>query len=175
MSRKFRYKFDKRSKYITWAIFIVILIAFAAMYFFGHGNYLPAWFLSFAIAIAALYILSIPLYITTKDDYLEIHCVVELTKIHLADIRSIRAISPEEIKPSLPVLGSFGFFGYYGYYFNIREWDTFKLYATEWDNLIEIEDIYEQRYVVSCPEREELILTIRKHCDDYRAEFENID
>lgn len=173
--KRFKYSFDKRSKYIAWGIFIVICLAFAALWFFGRGNYLPAWFLSFAVAISALYILSIPRYIAVKDDSLEIHCLVELTKLHLDDIKTIRPIDRSEIKPTMPILGSFGFFGYYGYYFDLAQWDTFKMYASEWDNLVEIEDIYEERYVVSCTQRAELIELVLRKQEEYRSEFENVD
>lgn len=162
MNNRFKYVYDRRSRRITASLIFVIIAAFAAFIFLGSGSYLPAWFLSIAIATMALYILSIPRFIQVDDDYLEIHCIIELTKIHVGDIRTIRTVETSEMKSTFPLLGSYGFFGYYGYYFNWSEWEMVKMYAGEWGNFIEIEDIYEQKFIVSCSEYNDFIALVEQ-------------
>ena len=58
------------------------------------------------------------------------------------------------------VFGSSGFFGYYGKYFDIKELDIVNVYASEWDNFVEITDIYDTRTYISCREADNLINTI---------------
>ncbi len=160
MARRFRHNRNKRTTVLTviWSLFIAAIAA--AILIFVHGGYLHAWLLSILVGITALYILSIPRRITVDESNLEIQCVVELTRIDIRDIRSIRKVSPNEYHYLFPVLGSFGFFGFYGYYLNFKGWDMVKVYAGEWAHLVEIIDIYEQTYIVSCREADELIESV---------------
>ena len=149
-SRIFPYRYDLRSKRITVIVLAVLVEAFGLFDYFAVGGYMPAWFLFFAVVMLALHILSIPRRIHVEEEAIEIHCLLESTYIHYADLKSVRCMEPGEMKFAFPLLGSYGFFGYYGYYFNFREWSTIKVYASQWGNFVEIEDIYEQKYVVSC-------------------------
>lgn len=60
------------------------------------------------------------------------------------------------------VFGASGFFGYYGKFFDIKEFDIVNIYASEWDNFVEITDIYDTRTYISCRESDNFINTIRQ-------------
>ncbi len=161
MEARFGYKRDKLSKRLTALYIVAVAAAVAVLLFLTEPGYMQAWLLTVLAAVVALYILSIPHYVKVDDDYLEIHCVVEMTRIDLRDIVTIREAAPGEYgRRLLCALGSFGFFGYYGYWLDYREWDLVKVYATERRRLVVIEDIYEQRYLISCREAQCLITTV---------------
>ncbi len=157
---RINYRLDRRTLRTSLIISLVLVLAFAALYFFVGDGYLRAWIIALLLAVVVLFVLSIPRYISFGKGLLEIHCIVELTRIRVEDIVSIGRVTREEIKPLL-LLGSYGFFGYYGYYADLRQWDTVKVYATEWDNLVLIQDIYETRFLVSCRQADELIDLVR--------------
>lgn len=163
MTKRFNYRTDRRSKRITWAVVILAILAtaYASYYYFNIGAYYPAWFVTFLLAVAALYILSIPRSIRLTDEALEIHCIVELVTVKLEDIESVSLV--ENDRPHLfLLLGSYGFFGYYGYYLDYRNWEIVKVYASQWKNFLEVEDIYEQRYIISCEDPHELLCLLEK-------------
>ncbi len=162
MEKIFRYKLGRVSKRITWAVIVLILLltAFFTYLFVNQGSYIPAWFVTIMLCVWALYVLSIPRSIRVTDEALEIHCVVELSQIRLEDLRSIRTV-PNHGTGLWLLLGSYGFFGYYGYYLDWRQWQFVKVYASAWENLVEIEDIYEQRYLVNCDDPEALIHAVK--------------
>ncbi len=153
---RINYRLDKHTLRWSLIISLVLAVAFVVLALLVNDGYLRAWLIALLLAVVVLYVLSIPRYISLRDGLLEIHCIVELTRINVEDIVSIRRVTRDEIKPLL-LLGSYGFFGYYGYYADLRIWETLKIYATEWDNLVLIEDIYETRYIVSCRKADELI------------------
>lgn len=138
----------------------VIAIIAAGILIFAKDGFMRVWMFSMLAAITALFILSIPRSLTIDEQNFNIQCIVELTRIDVRDIRAIRKVDKKEYRYLFPVLGSYGFFGYYGYYLNLRDWDVIKVYAGEWDNFIEITDIYEQTYVISCPQADELIESV---------------
>lgn len=154
---KFKYSLDRRSKRITWGI-IVLIVGLAVVSNFVWGtSYIPAWFLLFLLCIITLYILSFPRYLTIDDDALQIHCIVELTRIHVEEIEKIRRIDRDYFRRMIPLIGSYGFGGYYGYWFHLSDWEICKVYATERKQLVLIEDIYEDIYIVSCTDPDRLI------------------
>ena len=57
----------------------------------------------------------------------------------------------------IPLFGGCGFFGYYGHFLDLKHFERIRIYASEWRNLVEITDIYEERLWVSCSEPEKLI------------------
>ncbi|MCC8036054.1 MAG: PH domain-containing protein [Rikenellaceae bacterium] len=160
MEIRFGYKRDKRCKRLT-AVYLLLLSAIlSVIIFMVDFGYMEAWLLTVLGAVLALYILSIPRYVKVDDEFLEIHCIVEMTRIDLRDIVAIRRAEPGEYSNRLIcTLGSYGFFGYFGYYLDLKEWDFIKVYATQRRNLVLIEDIYEQKYIVSCREADRLIAT----------------
>ncbi len=162
MARKFKHDRNKRTARLTvlWTVFIVAIVA--AVLIFGQESYLQGWLLSILVAVIALYVLSIPLGISVDEHNLEIHCVVELTRIDVRDILSIRKVTTTEYKYLFPILGSYGFFGYYGYYLNLKNWNIVKVYASEWAHFVEITDIYEQTYIVSNRRADELFESVEQ-------------
>lgn len=154
---------DRRSRRLTvmWCA-VTVIVLLVVWLLWGEGGYMIAWGASLAGAILLLHIMSIPRYTLVSDTALEIHCVVEITRIAYADLRSIRRVGPDALHDKYVLLGGYGFFGYYGYYFDTRRWETVKLYCRERRNLVEITDITDQRYIVSCPEPDELIRTVRQ-------------
>ena len=57
----------------------------------------------------------------------------------------------------MPIFAASGFFGYYGSFIDFKSWDFVKIYASKWKNFVEITDIYEDKYYISCDKGEELI------------------
>jgi hypothetical protein len=160
---------DRRSKRITWSIIaaFVLVNAYFTYEYFNSGAYVPAWFSSIVLTVAALYILSIPRSLRVAADVVEIRCVLELTRIRVEDLHSIKRMESRKTGLTL-LLGSYGFFGYYGYFLDRRRWEIVRMYIRKWDDLVEIEDIYEQRYVVSCDDSEAFIRAVV----DMKAEWE---
>jgi hypothetical protein len=161
MKTTFKYTRDKRTRRLTWIISLVVgaLLGFFALY--SRSGYFPIWFGLFALTLITLMVLSIPRRIVVTDKTFEIRCVVELTSIALEDVASIRKMEPGGMKFSFPVLGGYGFFGYYGYYYNFSELSFFKVYASQWNDFVRIEDIYEDIYVVNCADADGLIEAVR--------------
>jgi hypothetical protein len=81
---------------------------------------------------------------------------VEITHIPWHHIRSARRIGRIELRPLVPLFASPGLFGWFGYWLDVSDWDFIKLYATSWHGLVVIEDIYEQRFVVSVDDPDKL-------------------
>ncbi len=163
MATVFRYKLDPRSKRITWMVIVLValLAAWFTYLYIDHGGYLPAWFLTVALCIGALYAMSIPRSVRVTGEAIEIHCLVELTTVRLEDLRWVRPVDRSQTRLML-LLGSYGFFGYYGYYIDWRQWQTVKVYASAWKNLVEIEDIYDQRVIINCPDPEAFIARVEQ-------------
>lgn len=159
MEKRYNYKLDKRSRRITSALMaIVVLVGVSLLFrFMNTGTYIPAWFLSIVIAVLALFVLSIPRFIRITDTDLEIHCFVELTRLPVGNIKGVKRIDNSSMRRCIPILGSYGFCGYYGYFFNLSEWEMVKVYASKWSDFIEIEDIYEQKYIVNCDQPDEFV------------------
>ena len=109
MEKKYKYRYDRRCRRITAALLLILAGLFVWFHFVLGGDYLPAWGLFFVVCIITLYILSIPRYILLDDAALEIHCIVDLTRIHIEDIELIRRIERSEFRRLWPLLGSYGF------------------------------------------------------------------
>ncbi len=153
------YKFhtDKKTYYYT-AIYIIILIIIGiALYYMSEGGYLSAWFVSIVVSIFALIALSIPRRIIVNSESVTIQCILEVVEIPCESIVSINEVSNTYCKWMLPLLGGWGFFGYYGIFLDIIDFDRVKVYTTEWNNLVEIIDEYDEKYYISCRQRDELI------------------
>lgn len=171
MVKKYRYRLDKRSRWITLVILFLIAAATACFYIWLPTQYLPAWFLVTVFCLTAIVTLSIPRFIRIDDEFLEIHCIVELSRIHIEDIESVRLLERGESRWMIPLLASCGFFGYFGSFFDLWGWNLYKVYTTARVNRVVIEDIYEDRYVVNCDDPEEFIRTLLKARDIRRAEI----
>lgn len=125
------------------------------------GGFFSAWFVSFVMAIFALMILSIPRRIILLDNKLEIQCVFDITEIDLQEISRIRKVSNRRLRWTMLLFGSSGFCGYYGKFFDLKEFEVITIYSSEWNNFVEITDIYDSRIYVSCRDADELIAAVR--------------
>jgi len=161
MNKRYYYQFDRRSKLVTSVVVTVAVLTALLVGYYARGGFFTAWFISLMVGVAGLCILSVPRYILVGEGAVEIHCVLELTTIRYEDLVSVRKIRRAEMRYCFPLVGSYGFFGYYGYYYNLRYWDMVKVYAGSWGQFVELEDIYEQKYIVSCTDADALLADIR--------------
>lgn len=154
---EYRYTTDLKTRYLTVVHFIVLTIIAATLCILVDGGYILAWFISIVLAVVALMALSIPRRIILSDDGIEICCISDYTHIAYKEITSIKAVTDEQMKFIMPIFAASGFFGYYGSFIDFKCWDFVKIYASKWSNFIEITDIYEDKYYISCDQSEELI------------------
>jgi hypothetical protein len=157
---KFKYRLDKRARNITLVTLAVVAVVCAELWWFSIGDYLPVWFFSIALALIGLSALSIPRSVRVTEEAVEIRCVVEITHIPYGHIKSVGRIERADLRPMVPLFASMGFFGYFGYWLLPQGWETIKVYASSWQGLVVLEDIYEQRYVVSSDRPDELVAAI---------------
>lgn len=109
--RTFDYgRMDRRAARLTvcWLLLLAAILA-AVWFFWGEGGYITAWAVSLLGAVILLYVMSIPRRVVVGDTALEIRCIVEITHIKYADLRSIRRIPPEAMKKKFVFFGSYGF------------------------------------------------------------------
>ena len=166
MKRVFKYRFSRRTLLLSALYLAVLALIGAGLHRLYIGGYLSAWFLSLVGALVALMALSIPRKIVVKPATVEILCLLDMTEIPRIEIASAGRVEPRQMRWVVPLLGSYGFFGYYGYYFDLKSFEKVIVYASEWKNLVEIVDIYEQRYYVSCADADELVTLLRPETAD---------
>ena len=162
MKSSFNYHFNRRTITITILSLLLCAIGAALLYILYKGGFFSAWFVSFVMAVAALMILSIPRRIVLLENKLEIQCVFDITEMDMLEIARIRKVSNRRLKWTMLLFGSSGFCGYYGKFFDLKEFEVVTIYASEWDNFVEITDIYDSRIYVSCREADELIAAVRQ-------------
>ncbi len=162
MKSSFNYHFNRRTITITLLSLLCCIIGAALLYVLYKGGFFSAWFVSFVMAIAALMILSIPRRIVLLGNKLEIQCVFDITQMDMREITRIRKVSARRLRWTVLLFGSSGFCGYYGKYFDLKEFEVITIYASEWDNFVEITDIYDSRTYVSCREADELVAAVRQ-------------
>lgn len=156
-------KTDRPTRWLTAAYIVIIIVLAAVMGLLYEGGYLSAWFLSFALALVALTVLSIPRRLTISDSALSIKCVLDITEIPFADILTVRPVGRKDMRWILPIFGVKGFFGYYGHFLNFKGMRHIEIYASTWGDFVEITTIYEKTYFVSCTERDELVAILREN------------
>lgn len=168
------FKYDKPDRFalymgIGWIVIAAALI-YLIWFLWGDGGYVTASAIAILLAIGLLCALSIPRKIEVSDTALEIKCVVEITSIPLADLRTIRRVEKDEMKKVIPLLAGYGFFGYYGYFLDLRGWETVKVYCTQRSNYLELVDIYEKRYYINYAKADELLGSVAAnaliHCPE---------
>ena len=162
MTRSFRYNTDRKT--IVKSILFLLLISEVAvlLYLLYTGGAFSAWFLSAVGAVLALMVLSIPQRVVLLDDTLEIQCISDITEINIREIASVRKVEKRDMRWTILLFGAAGFFGYYGKFLDLKEFDTVTIYASEWNNFVEITDIYDARIYISCREADELIAAIEQ-------------
>lgn len=159
--RVFKYNFSR--KVLFWGVLQIIVVGLFGywLYTLYEGGYISAWFASFIVALLGLLFLSIPRKIEVTPDKINIICILELTEIKIADIVRIRTVNPRTQKWFVPLFGAYGFFGYYGIYLDLRRFEKVKIYTTEWQYLVEIVDVYDDRYYISCRDRDVFIKYVK--------------
>lgn len=157
MQSIYKYRFSRRTIYVSIIYLIIFVLLGWLLYHLYEGGYLSAWFTSFIVALIALMALSIPRKIVVMDDRVEIRCLLDITEIRRSEIASVRRVENRRMKWFLPIFGGYGFFGYYGHFLDLRRLDRVRIYASEWRNFVEITDIYEERLYVSCTEADRLV------------------
>lgn len=162
MKCSFDYKFDRRTIILTVLILLLCIAGAVLLYTLYTGGFFSAWFVSFVLALIALMILSIPRRIVLLDNKVEIQCIFDITEIDIAEIAQIQKVEKDTLRWTVLLLGSSGFFGYYGKYFDLKEFEIVNIYASEWNNFVEIVDIYDSRTYVSCRDAEALIASINE-------------
>lgn len=152
----FKYHIDRRTigyTILTFVVFIAVAVALLLLY---AGGFFSAWFISLVLAMIALMVLSVPRKIVVTDEALEIRCVSDITVIELREIASVQLLTKNRMRGVMPIFGAVGFFGYYGKFFDFKELETITIYSSEWNNFVEITDIYDYRTIVSCRDGEAL-------------------
>lgn len=152
-----KYRFDRRTCYWTGGYLVVFILLGVGFYLLYEGGYLSAWFTSFIAALVALMALSIPRSIAVDDTRVEIRCLLDITEIPRAEIASVRRVPQRELRGIVPLFGGFGFFGYYGHFLDLHNFERIRIYASEWRNMVEITDIYDDRLLVSCRDADRLV------------------
>ena len=147
---EYRYRPDLRTWYTT-AIYLLAFVAIAVVLLLIYdGGYMLAWGVGLIVAIVALMALSIPRRVKLTDEGVEIYCISDFTSIEYSDIASVRKVERGETKWFVPLFAGVGFFGYYGYFLDLKKLDILKIYASKWCNFVEITDICEDKYYISC-------------------------
>ena len=161
MKRVFKYRFSRRTLYLSAFYILVLALIGLGLHSLYIGGYLSAWFVSLVVALFALMSFSIPRKIVVKKATVEFLCLLDMTEIPRMEIASVQRVDPRQMRWVVPLFGGYGFFGYYGYYFDLKTFEKVVVYASEWKNLVEIVDIYEQRYYVSCTQADELVALLQ--------------
>ena len=151
---------------LVWVLTTVHIVLFGVLVWLSlalfDGGYITAWFVSLLVAVMALMMLSIPRKTVLTDDSVEIFCISDHTDIPYCEIVSVRELANRETRWLFPIFAAFGFFGYYGHYLNLRRMEAVKIYATRWRGLVEIVDIYDDKYYISCSDASDFISTVRE-------------
>lgn len=146
---------------ILTALYIAAFAVVAGIFWTsGWTQYTRTILSAMLFAAGLLLVLSIPTRIELTEHALDLKCIVDMTHIPTASIRSVRRLERREMRFMFPILASYGFFGYYGYYLNLRTGRLKLLYCSTWDNFIEITDIYEKIYIISCSDPDSLVRAI---------------
>ena len=157
MYSEYKYHTSHRTITLTILHIIVFVLLGTMLYYLYEGGYLSAWFTTFIIAIIALMTLSIPQKIVVTDKSVEVRCLLDITEINREEIALVRKVDSKRMRWFFPIFGVKGFFGYYGHFLDLRSFSRVKIYATEWKNMVEIIDIYEDRLYVSCTQADKLV------------------
>ena len=154
---EYKYTIDNKTKYRTLVHFLIFIGVAVGLFVLFEGGYILAWFLSIVVAIIALMALSIPRKVIVSQDGIDICCISDYTFIPYNEIASVRAVDNNQMKFTVPIFAATGFFGYYECFLNLRNMDFVKIYASKWSGFVEITDIYEDKYYISCDDECELV------------------
>ena len=154
---EYKYTIDNKTKYRTVVHFLIFAGVATGLFVLFEGGYILAWFISIIVAVLALMALSIPRKVVVGEDGIDISCISDYTYIAYNEIASVCTVESSEMKFTIPIFAAAGFFGYYGCYLNLRGMDFVKIYASKWSGFVEITDIYEDKYYISCDDEREMV------------------
>lgn len=152
----------------TGALFVTLSVLAAAisLYLFlllsSSGNYLSTWFFLTFSAILVLISLSAPHYIEITEKELNLHGYVDMTTIPLDQISGIYPINKKEYGRLIPFLANIGFLGFHGYFINKKRAEIVKVYATKYQNLVDIRTVNDLNYIINVENPEEFIEMFEK-------------
>lgn len=165
---RFPYRPSRYCRWVTWISSLLLTAIFLYLLYSSSGTYLSAWFLSLALAVALLLILSFPRNIDLDEDEMALKGILEATYIPYNDIKRIHPINKSRLRFVIPLIGSYGFGGYFGYYIDLRNLRTIRVFASRLSGLIMIQTIYNERILISCERPEQLISMVRERITDNR-------
>lgn len=143
---------------------LIILCAMGVwlLYDLYTGGFISAWFASIVVALILLMFLSVPRRVSIIGNAMEIQCVSDITEIQIDEIEYIRLIPRKRLWWIIPIFGVVGFFGYYGKFFDLKRFRIVTLYASEWNNFVDIRTYNGSHTYISCREAEALIETVKQ-------------
>ena len=74
----------------------------------------------------------------------------------------MRKVSNREMSLCVPIFGAIGFFGHYGRFLNLHNMEIVHIYASRWGKFVEITDIDNEKYYISCEDADDLIEQIEE-------------
>ncbi len=160
-SREYKFRFSSQVIYIGILYIAVVALLGYLLYVLYEGDYISVWFTSFMVAYIWLLTLSIPRRIVVTPEKVSIRCILEIRDIKISDIVKVRKVNPVNLRWVIPLFAGWKFFGYYGTYFDLHRAEKLRFYATEWRYFVEIVDIYDDRYYISCRDRDSLVKSIQ--------------
>lgn len=149
--KRYKYTTKRHTRVLTGFWISLMIVCLLMIIFFDEGDYFLAWVIAMFFSLIVLMVLSIPREIILGTNSINIKCVLDYTSIPYSNIRSIRLISGKKDVFLIPIFASFGFFGFFGYYLNILNGEILNVYSSRLNNLIEICDKYDEKYIVSVP------------------------
>lgn len=162
MEKIWKYRLPRRVWIYSMAYLLLLGVLAVGLYYLYEGEYLSAWFTSSIVALLLLIALSVPRKLRLNRERLRIDCLLDIVELPLSEIASVRRVERSEQRTLIPLLGAWGFFGYYGNYLDVVQVERVKIYASEWNNLVEITDIYEDRLFVSCSEPDRFVEELQR-------------
>lgn len=167
-----------KSRFVkTFSIMVFVIALLISLYFiiWVNSGYLKWWVPLFTITILSLGIISSPVAIHVGQKEIEIHSLLEVTRIRLSSIEHVYSLNSTYAKLFIiPVVTTFGFLGFNGRYYDIRNRRWVKLVCTEHKNMIMIECIGKRNYIISATNRAEVISEITNHVNRSKEEMERI-
>lgn len=155
----FKYHTDRKTIYIGIILVAMMILLGILLMQLYRGGFISTWYLTLIVALVALAALSIPHKIVVLDDKIEVRCLCNLIEIERSEIVSVRRVSRKELRV-IPLFGIWGLFGYYGTFLDWRNMTTVQIYATQWNDFVEVVDSSDNCYYLSSDRADELIAAI---------------
>jgi len=159
MTTTFKYRTDRKTLYISLALMLAMILLGIVLMLLYRGGFISTWYLTLIVALVALAALSIPRNIVIRQSTVEVRCLCNLIEIELSEIVSVRRVSRKELRV-MPLFGIWGLFGYYGTFFSFNDMSTVQIYATQWNDFVEIVDASDNIYYLSSEQADKLIEAI---------------